>query len=87
METPYKQNINDTIIERVFTENTDSNEFVWHKDKRDREVKVIQSNGWKFQMDNELPKELQNNDILFIPKEVYHRVIKGNGNLKIQIKE
>jgi hypothetical protein len=87
METPYKQNINDTIIERVFTENTDSNEFVWHKDKRDREVKVIQSNGWKFQMDNELPKELQNNDILFIPKEVYHRVIKGNGDLKIQIKE
>jgi quercetin dioxygenase-like cupin family protein len=38
-------------------------------------------------MDNQLPKILSEGDTLFIPKGVYHRVIKGNGKLVILIKE
>lgn len=87
MSKPYLQHIENNIIERVFDKNTDSDELVWHKDKKDREVKVLQSNGWLFQMDNEIPKELKEGDTIFIPKEIFHRVIKGKGNLKIQIKE
>lgn len=87
MSKPYLQHIENNIIERVFDKNTDSDELVWHKDKKDREVKVLQSNGWLFQMDNEIPKELKEGDTIFIPKEIFHRVIKGNGDLKIQIKE
>lgn len=87
MSKPYLQHIENNIIERVFDQNTDSDELVWHKDKKDREVKVLQSNGWLFQMDNEIPKELKEGDTIFIPKEIFHRVIKGNGDLKIQIKE
>lgn len=87
MSKPYLQHIENNIIERVFDKNIDSDELVWHKDKKDREVKVLQSNGWLFQMDNEIPKELKEGDTIFIPKEIFHRVIKGKGDLKIQIKE
>jgi len=87
MENPYTQNIENEIIQRTFDEAIDEMELVWHRDKKDRMVKVIQSEGWKFQMDNELPIELKRGTELFIPKEVYHRVIKGNGKLKIEIKE
>ena len=52
-----------------------------------RNVKILESNGWQIQMDDQLPKTLNEGDTLFIPKGVYHRVIKGNGKLVILIKE
>jgi hypothetical protein len=38
-------------------------------------------------MDNDIPKKLKKGDTLFIPKGTYHRVIKGNGDLVVEIKE
>jgi len=38
-----------------------------------------------FQFDNELPQPLK--EKLFIPRETYHRLIKGTGNLGVRIKE
>jgi hypothetical protein len=35
------------------------------------------------QLDNELPKIITGE--VFIPKGVYHRVIKGNGDLEIKL--
>lgn len=40
-----------------------------------------------FQFDNELPFELKPDMEIVIAKEAFHRVIKGKGNLKVQIKE
>jgi len=39
----------------------------------------------KVQLDNELPKVITGS--IFIPMGVYHRVIKGTGNLKIKLKK
>jgi hypothetical protein len=39
---------------------------------------------WQFQFDNEIPQRLSENK-LFIPKETYHRLIKGTGDLKVKI--
>jgi hypothetical protein len=36
-------------------------------------------------MDNELPIKLIVGEKYFIPEGVYHRVIKGNSNLKVKI--
>jgi len=69
---------------REFSQDTSSFEFVWHRDKEDRIVEAIGKTDWKFQLDNEVPKEINRN---FIPKETYHRLIKGSGNLKVKIKE
>ena len=84
---PYKEVIESNVIVRTFSEDVESEELVWHRDKNDRVVEVIQSNGWKFQMDNELPKTLESGNVVEIPKETFHRVIKGEGNLIIKIKE
>ena len=83
MEFPFKEKTQKNISIREFSSNVDSSELIWHKDKEDRIVEVIQNSNWMFQMDNELPKLLK--DKLFIPKETYHRVIKGNGDLVVKI--
>mgnify|MGYP001548723636 FL=1 len=84
---PYSEKIKGNIKERVFKENTDTSELVWHRDKKDREVKVMESNGWMFQMDNELPIVLKEGDVVNIPKNTYHRILRGQGDFKIRIKE
>lgn len=70
---------------RVFSEQTNSDEFKWHRDREDRLITIIEGNGWGIQIDNELPKQLEVGKQYIIPEGVYHRVIKGNGNLKVSI--
>lgn len=84
---PFKQTIEDGVKTRVFDKNIDDHELQWHRDERDRIVEVVKGSGWKFQMDDELPRTLKEGDRFTIPSEVYHRVIKGNGDLVIKIKE
>ena len=70
---------------RTFNENINPNELKWHVDNEDRVVTVIQNQGWELQMDDELPVSLVEGYEYYIPKNVYHRVIKGNGDLKVKI--
>ena len=77
---------NNTII-RTFPFNLNEEELVWHRDHNDRNVKVLTGEGWKVQMDNQLPKEIKRGDEFFIPKETYHRVIKGTTDLVVKITE
>lgn len=72
---------------RVFSENVLEEELVWHRDRADRVVTVLEGSGWKFQRDNELPFELHPGDMFFIEAFEYHRIIKGNNELKIKIEE
>ena len=72
---------------RTFDNNVDSDELVWHRDEKNRTIKVIESNDWKLQMDNELPIPLLMGQEYEIKKLVYHRVHKGKGKLVIEIKE
>lgn len=85
--SPYKQTIKNGIKTRKFDQNIDEHELKWHRDERDRVVKIVEGNGWKFQMDNELPITLKEGDRITIPSETYHRVIRGTGDLIIKIKE
>ena len=86
-DLPFDQEIKEGYKFRTFNQNTKSEEFKWHFDDRDREVTILESNGWKIQMDDKIPMTLNEGDIIFIPKGEYHRVIKGDGNLKIKILE
>ena len=83
---PYSEIIEDGYKIREFSHDTPSFEFVWHRDKEDRYVQALHDTDWQFQLDNEVPKRLSENK-LFIPKETYHRLIKGTGNLKVKIYE
>lgn len=85
-KNPYKEIKKNNILIREFTTN-DSDEFIWHADKQDRIVKIIEGNNWKFQFNNKLPIELKQDDVIFIKKHKLHRIIEGNGVLKIKIME
>jgi hypothetical protein len=74
-------------ILRKFDGDVEESELVWHRDYESRQVYVQQGNGWKLQMDNELPKELKMNDVVLIPAMTYHRLIKGTSALIVRIKE
>ena len=87
MDFPFQQEIFDDKIIRTFSPDVDSDELKWHQDLKDRKVTVIQDGGWSFQMENSLPVKLSNAEKLSIPKFVWHRVIKGKGNLIVEIVE
>jgi len=85
---PYEDVIlEDGAIIRTFAEGLNEEELVWHRDKNDREIAVLSGNGWQLQMDNKLPEELKSGRLYYINKEEYHRLIKGNGTLKLKIWE
>jgi len=81
---PYTEETKYGYVLREFLESTPSFEFVWHRDKEDRWIQPTHDTDWQFQLDNDIPRTLQKNK-LFIPKETYHRLIKGTGDLKIKI--
>lgn len=70
---------------RTFTQDIDQSELVWHRDREDRVIDPIRPTDWMIQFDNQLPRKITRQ--LFIPKGVYHRTIKGTGELKIRIKK
>lgn len=70
-------------IIREFSDETDIIELMWHRDNEDRIVEALHDTDWQVQIDNELPTSL--NKPIFIPKHQYHRVIKGNGKLRVKI--
>ena len=86
MDLPFEQkDVSNEIKIRTFSSNTDIGEFTWHRDREDRVVELIEGGNWYVQLDNELPKKLVKENKVFIPKGVYHRVIKGEGDLKVKI--
>jgi hypothetical protein len=50
-------------------------------------VTIIESGGWSFQMEDNLPNKLSNDEQILIPKFVWHRVIRGDGQLVVEIEE
>ena len=82
---PFEELIEKDYVVRTFLENVDDTELVWHRDREARIVKSIGNTDWMVQLDNELPKSLT--ETIFIPKNTYHRVIKGNGDLTVKIKK
>ena len=87
MQQPFHQFESQGAIYRTFPHDVDSQELTWHRDRYDRKVTVLESQGWKFQMDNDLPVELRKGDQFHIPARVYHRILQGQGDLKIKIEE
>ena len=83
----FENSIYKNVFTRVFKENVKDKQLIWHKDRKDRVVKVIYGTGWKLQYDNKLPIELEVGQNYHIKKEEFHRLLKGNSELKLEIKE
>jgi hypothetical protein len=85
MSFPFKEHIKNGYHIRTFSEDIKEDELVWHRDKEDRIVESVGDTNWEIQLDNKLPKSLT--ETIYIPKETYHRVIKGSGELIVKVKK
>jgi len=84
---PYSDTQNVDGFIRVFDESIDPMELIWHRDKKDRSIHVLEGNKWLLQYDDALPITLEKNKVYFIQAETYHRILKGSGNLILKIIE
>jgi quercetin dioxygenase-like cupin family protein len=76
------------LVQRKFIFNLSEEELIWHRDNEDREISIIEGDGWYIQMDNELPQLMQKESIFKIPKETWHRIINKNGtNLIVNVRK
>lgn len=88
MRRPYHEiRISDDSMLREFSHEVPSEELEWHMDRRDRRITVIEGNEWKLQLESGLPLKLVEGKTYYIPRESWHRVIKGMGPLRIVIDE
>ena len=84
MDKPYiEEQLHNQTYLRIFPADTPEEDLKWHWDEEDRIVKPTEETDWKFQMDNELPIKIERE--IFIPKGVFHRIIKGTGDLKLSV--
>ncbi len=83
MSKPYTQVTNTESIIREFKQSLTQGDLIWHRDKEDRLISPVYETDWMIQIDNRLPNPIEKNT--FIPKEVWHRLIKGTGDLIIEI--
>ena len=52
MDFPFTEiQINEKTFIREFSSKVDEMELIWHRDKENRHIKVLEGNGWKFQFD------------------------------------
>ena len=72
---------------RTFPADVDEMDLIWHADKENRIITVLEGNGWKFQFDEELPIKMIKGLSISILKGRLHRIIKGKGPLKINLQK
>ena len=90
VDKPYQDTqLTEDTFQRTFQEDVDTEELVWHRDHNDRAVMPVSGKGWKIQLDNKLPIPLNINESIYVPKNVYHRLIKGRSteNLVVEVTE
>ena len=81
---PYKDlEVTNEHIIREFDENIDPIELMWHRDDENRLVEALEPTDWFIQLDNQLPVSM--NQSIFIPRHMWHRVLKGTDKLKLKI--
>lgn len=81
---PYKETqIDKQTFIRTFSADTPETELIWHLDREDRIIEATHITDWQFQFDNELPMSL--NNLITIPKNTFHRIIKGTNDCTLRI--
>lgn len=87
MVNPYNEKVNKNILIREFPEDVLETDLVWHRDKKTRTITPIKCDRWLFQFDNQRPFIMKEGISIVVVKDTYHRILKGNGKLILEIKE
>ena len=83
-ETRVSSETNEKVI-RKFNLDVDSEELKWHWDEEERIVYPVHETDWLIQLDNKLPQKIDS--AITIQKGVWHRLIKGSGDLELMIEK
>jgi hypothetical protein len=84
VDLPFKETpLGGSIYERTFKSDLSDEDLKWHWDEEDRTIKTLHETDWQFQFDNNLPIKIEGE--IRIPKGVWHRLIKGTGDLKLSV--
>ena len=83
---PFTQIHTTEAVVRHFDKSAPDHLYKWHADEEDRFIESLNENDWSFQFDNELPQSMEPDKIIYIPKGLIHRLIKGTSELSISIK-
>lgn len=72
---------------RTFLSTVNDQDLIWHRDREDRTITVLEGSGWSFQFDDQMPIELIEGNVIKIPAMKYHRILKKDTatDLKLQI--
>jgi len=85
---PFKQEkLNNNTFIRTFSKDVLSEELVWHRDRENRSVEVLEGEGWEIQLEDRLPKKLEVGQTYIIPAYTFHRVKRGTSDLVLKIEE
>lgn len=79
--------IGPNLKHRIISESKASEELTWHRDANHRIVRVLEGRGWSFQRDDQIPFSISPGDTIKVRAGEWHRVIPGQGDLKLMIKE
>ena len=82
---PFKETKLSNMLIREFSKDVDSAELVWHQDREDREIVILEGTGWKLQMDNDIPRDMIPGKTFRIPKYTFHRIWKGDSDLVLEV--
>ena len=83
---PYiEKKIDENTFFREFSIEINNDELAWHRDAENREIEVVDGKNWQFQYDNCLPVAIKPGDKITVEKNEWHRIIKGDTNLKLVI--
>ena len=82
--TYYKEEkISKNVFIRVFSPDID---YPWHRDAEDRLLYILScDDNWALQIDDCLPVRLSTGGQYSIPREVFHRIIPGEGDLIVKV--
>jgi len=82
-----EKRLSENTFVRVFNHKAPDHLFKWHKDENPRIVIVLNNSDWKFQFDDSHPFILNKGMNIAIPKDYFHRVIKGTTPLWVKVTE
>jgi hypothetical protein len=82
---PFDEYVEEGYHIRTFKEDVNNSELVWHRDREDRIVFPLHETDWKIQFDNNIPQNIEPKNPILIESGRYHRIIKGNKDLKLKI--
>ena len=85
---PYvDEKLNNREILRTFHKDVLSEDLVWHRDRNNRIVEVLEGEGWEIQLEDKLPELLEKGREYVIPAYTFHRIKRGTTDLKLRIEE